>query len=141
VYLAQLLKTLKNIIMKITTFIFSILGLTLFTLNSCSTTETKEKIPATETVVENGIATSTFKVWGNCDMCKETIENSLKVEGVQKADWNSDTKLMKISYETSKISLDQIEKNIASVGYDNVKYKGNDDAYSSLHECCQYERK
>ncbi|MCE2742188.1 MAG: cation transporter [Fluviicola sp.] len=127
--------------MKKITLIFSILGLTLISLNSCSTTETKEKIPATKTVVENGIATSTFKVWGNCDMCKETIENSLKVEGVQKADWNSDTKLMKISYETSKISLDQIEKNIASVGYDNVKYKGDDEAYSALHECCQYERK
>ena len=127
--------------MKKITLIFSILGLILISFTSCSTTETKEKTPATKTVVENGITTSTFKVWGNCDMCKETIENSLKVEGVQKADWNSDTKLMKISYETSKISLDQIEKNIASVGYDNVKYKGNNDAYSSLHECCQYERK
>lgn len=115
--------------------------LVLITLNSCSTTETKENTPETKTLINNGISTSTFKVWGNCDMCKETIENSLKVDGVQKADWNSDTKLMKISYDAKKISLDQIEKNIANVGYDNVKYKGDDAAYSSLHECCQYERK
>lgn len=112
-----------------------------FSICSCSYSNSEKSIPETKTVTNNGVTTSTFKVWGNCDMCKETIENSLKVDGIQKADWNSDTKLMKISYDASKISLDQIEKNIAKVGYDNVKYKGDDAAYSSLHECCQYERK
>ena len=37
----------------------------------------------------NSIANTTanFKVWGNCNMCKETIEGSLKVDGVSKAEW------------------------------------------------------
>lgn len=91
--------------------------------------------------VANGISTSTFKVWGNCDMCKETIETSLKVDGISKADWNVDSKQMTVSFDSSKISLDQIQKNIAAVGYDNVSYKGDDKAYSELPDCCQYDRK
>ncbi len=84
---------------------------------------------------------ATFKVWGNCEMCKETIEGSLKKDGIAKADWNTDTKMMQVSFDSTKINLDQIEKNIASVGYDNEKYKGDDAKYSELPECCQYKRK
>lgn len=94
-----------------------------------------------KTEVVNGVAISTFKVWGNCEMCKETIEGSLKVDGISKADWSTETKMLNVSYDTTKISLDQIQKNIASVGYDNEKFKGDDKAYSGLPECCQYERK
>ena len=74
-------------------------------------------------------------------MCKETIESSLKVDGITKADWNVDSKIMTVSYDEKKITLDQIQKNIASVGYDNEKYKGDDKAYSELAGCCQYDRK
>jgi len=86
-------------------------------------------------------ATKEIKVWGNCEMCKETIEASLKVPGVIKADWNVDSKILRISFDSTIINSDQIAKNIASVGYDNDIYKGNNAAYSELHECCQYERK
>lgn len=106
----------------------------------CNSNETKEEIK-TSSKISNGIATSIFKVWGNCDMCKETIEGSLKLEGILKADWDVDTKIMKIDFDTTKISLDQIKKQIASVGYDNDKYKGDDKAYSELADCCQYDRK
>lgn len=82
-----------------------------------------------------------FKVWGNCDMCKGTIETSLKTEGISKADWNTETKMITVSFDSTKITLDKIQKNIAAVGYDNDGYKGDDKAYSELHGCCQYERK
>jgi|SRR3954462_13717260 mercuric ion binding protein len=101
-----------------------------------STTTEASKIPLNPV-----IATSQFKIWGNCEKCKETIEGSLKVDGIAKADWNADTKLMRVTYDENKISLDQIQKNIAAVGYDNSKYKGDDKAYASLPDCCQYERK
>lgn len=94
-----------------------------------------------KTEMVNGTASSTFKVWGNCDMCKETIETSLKVEGISKADWNVDSKILTVSYDTTRITLDQIQKNVASVGYDNEKYKGDDKAYEELADCCQYDRK
>lgn len=91
----------------------------------------------------NVIANSnaTFKIWGNCETCKETIESSLKVKGIAKADWNVDSKMMNVSFDSTKITLDQIEKTVAAVGYDNDKYKGDDNAYKGLPECCQYERK
>ena len=108
---------------------------------SCgSKTEPETKL-VSKTEVINGVTTSTFKVWGNCEMCKETIESSLKVDGISKADWGTETKMIMVSYDTSKISLDQIQKNIASVGYENEKYKGDNKAYDGLPECCQYKRK
>ncbi len=104
-----------------------------------------EKTAAENTTVKtekiSGISTASFKVWGNCEMCKETIETSLKVDGIHKADWNVDTKIMKVEFDTAKISLDQIQKNIAAAGYDNDKYKGDDKAYLDLADCCQYDRK
>ncbi len=109
-------------------------------ITSCgnkSTTENKEA----STFTAAGMTTSTFKVWGNCEMCKETIEGSLKKDGIAKADWNVDTKTLAVEFDAAKISLDQIQKNVASVGYDNEKYKGDDKAYSELADCCQYDRK
>lgn len=124
--------------MKINKFIA--IAFVILAIGACgSKTDSGSTVSKTEIV--NGVATSTFKVWGNCDMCKETIEGSLKVEGISKADWSTETKMINVSYDTTKISLDQIQKNIASVGYDNEKYKGDDKAYSGLPECCQYERK
>lgn len=124
--------------MKIITYIATVF--IALAIASCGSQSTSEKtVPTTK--IENGIATSTFKVWGNCDMCKETIESSLKVNGVTKADWSTETKMISVAYDTIKISLDQVQKNIASVGYDNEMYKGDDIAYKALPECCQYDRK
>ena len=91
----------------------------------------------------NSIANTTanFKVWGNCNMCKEIIEGSLKVDGVSKAEWDTESKQIEVSYDSTKISIDAIQKHIASVGYDNDKYNGDGAAYNNLHECCKYERK
>ena len=111
-----------------------------FTIISCGS-KTSEENQSVSTSAVNGISAATFKVWGNCEMCKETIEGSLKVDGIAKADWNVDTKIMSVNFDSTKISVDKIQKNIAMVGYDNVKYKGDDKAYSELPECCQYDRK
>jgi len=108
---------------------------------SCGSKQESSTETTAKSETANGITTSTFKVWGNCEMCKETIESSLKVDGITKADWNVDSKIMTVSYDEKKITLDQIQKNIASVGYDNEKYKGDDKAYSELAGCCQYDRK
>ena len=109
---------------------------------SCSNSSNSRKIKIiNKTEIKEGIATSNFTVWGNCGMCEETIESALEMNGISNADWNSDTKIISVTYVTSKVSLDQIQKKIASVGYDNIKYKADDGIYSELHECCQYDRK
>jgi len=86
-------------------------------------------------------ATSTFKVWGNCEMCEETIEGSLNEPGIALADWNRTTKQISVNYDSTVFSLDDIQKKIAASGYDTEKYKADEEAYANLHECCQYERK
>jgi mercuric ion binding protein len=91
--------------------------------------------------ISGAILSSTFKVWGNCETCKENIEGSLKADGISKADWNTETKLITVAYDSTKINLNQIEKSIAAAGYDNVTYKGDDKAYAELAPCCQYDRK
>lgn len=95
----------------------------------------------TATLFAQTAKTENIKVYGNCSMCKKHIETSLKVDGVAKADWDKKTKILAVTYDTSKINSDQIQKNIAAVGYDTEKYKADDKAYNGLDECCQYDRK
>ena len=82
-----------------------------------------------------------FKVLGNCEMCKKTIETSLSVKGVKTADWNVDTKIIEIVYQPDKISEEKLHDLISASGYDTDKKKGDDKAYSELPGCCQYTRK
>lgn len=112
-----------------------------FLIGFASCDENRNEDIKTETKFSDGIALSSFKVWGNCEMCKKTIESSLNVQGVNYANWNPETKGITVSYDTSLISLDQIQKNIALAGYDNESYKGNDSTYQNLPGCCQYHRK
>lgn len=83
----------------------------------------------------------TFKVWGNCGMCKKTIEKSLKIKGVSSAVWDKNTKMIAVTFQPDKITLADIHKKIASVGYDTELETADDHVYSKLHGCCQYERK
>ena len=82
-----------------------------------------------------------FKVYGNCGMCKTTIENALHIPSVKAVNWNPDTKILKIKFDESQISLDSLHKRIIAVGYDTDQYSTSDTAYASLHKCCKYERK
>lgn len=84
--------------------------------------------------------TETFKVWGNCDMCKTRIEKAVKAAGVTSADWNTDTKMLTIAYNPAKTNVDAFGKKLASVGHDTEKYKADDKVYNALPACCKYER-
>ncbi|MDX2191348.1 MAG: heavy-metal-associated domain-containing protein [Bacteroidota bacterium] len=82
-----------------------------------------------------------FKVYGNCEMCKKTIEGSLDTKGVKSANWNKETKIIEIVYLPAKINQDKLHELIASSGYDTELKKADDAAYNALPECCQYTRK
>lgn len=97
-----------------------------------------------QTQNHNGMSamkTETFKVWGNCDLCKDRIEKAAKVDGVMKADWNKDTKILTLMYHPSMVSSDVVQKKIAAAGHDTEKYKADNKVYAKLPGCCQYERK
>ena len=83
----------------------------------------------------------TIKVWGNCGMCKKTIETAAKSAGASQASWDTETKELQVSYAASKTSSDKIQQAIAASGYDTEKFTADNKAYDNLHGCCQYERK
>ncbi len=84
---------------------------------------------------------TTFGVRGNCGMCKSTIEKAANsVEGVTKATWNKEKKMMMVSFDSSKTNILSIQKAVAASGYDTDKVQGNLDAYAKLPGCCKYDR-
>ncbi|MBC7749912.1 MAG: DUF3347 domain-containing protein [Methylotenera sp.] len=84
--------------------------------------------------------TETVKIYGNCDMCKSTIETAGTLKKVAKVEWNKDTKMATLTYDSTKTSQDEILKRVALAGYDSDKFLAPDATYDALHGCCQYER-
>ncbi len=85
--------------------------------------------------------TDTIKVSGECGMCKSRIQKALKLEGISSAIWDTETKLLTVTYSSDKLSNDDIQKKVAAVGHDTEKYKAEDVVYNKLPGCCKYERK
>lgn len=84
--------------------------------------------------------TETFKVWGNCDMCKARIEKTVKAEGASGADWNSTTKMLAVTFDPTKTSIESMSKKLAVAGHDTENLKAEDKVYDALPDCCKYER-
>jgi len=84
--------------------------------------------------------TETFKVSGNCGMCKSNIEKAAKSAGAKEATWNKETKELTVKYSSSSTNAARIQQKIADAGYDNVGFKTTDEAYNKLHSCCKYDR-
>lgn len=85
-------------------------------------------------------STETFKVSGNCGMCKSTIEKAAKAAGAKEANWDKDAKEITVTYTSSTTNAAKIQQKIANAGYDNVGFKSTLEAYSKLPGCCKYER-
>jgi len=83
--------------------------------------------------------TSQIKVYGNCEMCQERIENALDVVGIRKATWNIETKMLEITYLSNKISLEEIHQICADIGHSTEKAPVKKEVYKNLHHCCKYD--
>lgn len=84
------------------------------------------------------IQTQTFEVKGNCDDCKERIENAADIKGVKIVKWDPETKIATATFNSEKTSLEKIRQAIAKKGYDTGDLKGNEKAYNRLPQCCKY---
>ena len=89
-------------------------------------------------LAQQGIKTETFVVKGNCEDCKERIENAADIKGVKILTWNTDTKVAEVTYNSDKVSLLKIKEAIAARGYDAGEVTGDAKAYSKLPGCCKY---
>jgi len=82
-----------------------------------------------------------FKVYGNCGMCENTIESSVNgINGVESADWDINSKMLTVSYHTETMNADDIKQKVASVGYDTDTHRSKEAIYNELPECCKYDR-
>ena len=91
---------------------------------------------------KNKNARYTFEVSGNCEQCKKRIEKAAyAVSGVKMAVWNVETHELNLILNEEKNSVAAVKKALSAAGHDTDETKATDEAYQSLHSCCQYERK
>ena len=82
--------------------------------------------------------TQEIKTSAECGMCKDRIEDKLNyTKGVVFAELTVDTKILKVRYNTKKISLDVIKNILSSLGYDADEVKAVPSAVAKLPKCCQ----
>jgi hypothetical protein len=85
--------------------------------------------------------TEEIKVWGNCGMCKKTIETAALKAGAKTASWSEETKMLTVAYKPKKTDAKAIQESVAASGYDTQDVTAPNEVYSKLHGCCQYDRK
>jgi hypothetical protein len=112
---------MKNLFLFVSISIFSIFSMSAYSQGSTKTEE--------------------IKVWGNCGMCKKTIETAALNSGAKKATWDEQTKILTVTYNEKKTASDKIQQAVAASGYDTQDVTAPTDVYNKLHSCCQYDRK
>jgi hypothetical protein len=86
------------------------------------------------------IKTETVKVYGKCDIGKTTIENAGNLNKAAQVNWNKDTQMATLTYDTIKTNQTEILKRIALAGYDSDEFLAPDEMYNKLPEGCRYDR-
>jgi len=81
---------------------------------------------------------TTFQVQGLCGMCEERIEAALDIKGVVLADWDVESKSLRVVYKPKVLTEAQLHALVAGVGHDTERLKASDEVYAGLHGCCKY---
>ncbi|MCF8366309.1 MAG: cation transporter [Bacteroidales bacterium] len=73
-----------------------------------------------------------------CGMCEERVTKELAFEkGVTDVKVNLETKVITVTYKTSKTDKETIKKAITKIGYDADDLLADDAAYEKLPACCK----
>ncbi|NMC41251.1 MAG: heavy-metal-associated domain-containing protein [Bacteroidales bacterium] len=82
---------------------------------------------------------SSYHVSGNCDMCRDRIENAAKsVRGVISAGCSVESKMFQVTIDVSLTDEIAIRKAIAGAGHDNEGFRASDSVNVKLPACCLY---
>jgi len=80
-----------------------------------------------------------FEVDGKCEMCKARIEKAvLGVKGVKYALWDIPSHELSLIIDERKTDPMKIKTALVAVGHDTNELKATDEAYDSVHPCCNY---
>nr|WP_315197447.1 DUF3347 domain-containing protein [uncultured Flavobacterium sp.] len=85
-------------------------------------------------------STENIKIYGNCGMCKASIEQAGNQKNAVAVNWDKNTQIASITYDPQKTNTDQILKRIALAGYDSSSFLAPTSAYDKLPDCCKYTR-
>jgi outer membrane receptor for ferrienterochelin and colicins len=85
--------------------------------------------------------TLSLKVRGNCEECKDRIEKTLQIPFIYKATWDIESELLKVSFDSIKISKQVIQQKLAKIGHESEGYIVDKTVYDNLPNCCQYGNK
>lgn len=85
------------------------------------------------------VVKDTITVQGVCDQCKARIEEAAYTKGVKFVEWDKHTQKLVIAYRTDKVTLHEIEEQIAQKGHNTEHMKANREDYDALPACCRYE--
>jgi copper chaperone CopZ len=88
---------------------------------------------------QSTIKTTTIAVKGNCDECKERIENAADIKGVKTSNWDEEKQAITVTFDSKKVTADQIETAIAKSGHKTTHQAADLKAYNGLPNCCKYE--
>ena len=94
----------------------------------------------TQISIAQSVIKENIKVSGNCSLCKKTIETAAKSVGASDASWNSDTKILAVSYDPSTLNSSKIQHAVSAAGYETQHFKGDEKAYNKLMTCCKYKK-
>ena len=79
-----------------------------------------------------------IKTSSQCNMCKETIEETLAFEkGVKSSNVEVKEQIVTVKYKKSKTSPEKIRAAISKAGYDADDVAADPKAYSKLPACCK----
>ena len=101
------------------------------------------KVSVDQIKSDTKVLTTTIKVPTIvCGSCVTTVTNALKnVDGVKTAKVDLKKKTATVTYASTKVTVDKLEKAIVEAGYDANKAKRNPEAYEKLDACCKADTK
>jgi len=73
-----------------------------------------------------------------CGMCEDRLESNLVFEkGVKSVELDDKTKVLTITYKTSKTDPDKLREAVSKLGYDADDVEADPKAYAKLPACCK----
>ena len=82
--------------------------------------------------------TTSFWVASVCSQCESIIEKAMDTKGVVAADYNMETQKLTVTYNSKKVSEDQLHVLLNEAGYDTEKSKCTEEQYLRTPGCCRY---
>ena len=84
------------------------------------------------------IAEITFTARGCCPSCEKSILESLNIDEVKSAQWNQHNEEVTLKYYSIEISAAELQRKVATAGYDTDLFMATDSIYLALPKCCHY---